>query len=221
MPQPGSFYVYPSYAQSINGSNMSSVTPGAAAAGGSAAGLGGAGIALAVAGMVMGAIGSFYGAKTEANQLRSRALSAEFEASESRLNAAGAEMDAQSILAAGAHEKGLRSLGYAQEAGAQKVATAASGVEIGNGSAAEVAASIELAKQVDMLTVTKNTVQAAGQARMQRAQLRGRALIGDVSAANLRASARTINPALAAITSLVGGGGQLAGQAASYSARGY
>lgn len=208
-----SFYVLPSWAQTGGSSRVMGFGSGPAVAGPDVSAQGSAafGAFMAASGAAEKAIGAYYGAKTQQYELNSRASTLEFEGSQSRVDAEMAEVDAQSILAAGRFDKGMRSLNYAQEAGMLKAGTAASGVEIGVGNAAEAEASLELSKRIDMLTVTTNTLQAAGQSRMRGAQLKGRALLNEASARNMRRSAKLISPGRELAKSLYGSAGQIAG----------
>lgn len=165
---------------------------------------------LQVSGALMGAIGAFYAADSAKHQLKSQALAAEFEQSMSAINARNAEADAQSVLEAGAQEIAQVTAQYGQEKAALQASTASRGVVSGVGSAAELAASVELAKQVDALTINKNRVRAAGQARMRAADMRSRGLLAGTSANNLRSSAGSINPYLAGSGSLLSAAGNVA-----------
>lgn len=181
---------------------------------GGISGLGGAGFALSAFGAAYNAVGAFFGAKSQQKQLESGALSAEHEASIANLNARAAESDAQAILAAGQRDVGLTGLRYAQEKGSSAASAAARGVQAGVGSAAEVQASIEFAKQVDQMTITADSVRSAEAQRTRATDLRNRSALSLTSARNLRRTARSINPWSSAAASLLGGGGQLASQAA-------
>jgi hypothetical protein len=190
--------------------------PSASLAGGyGAAGGGGFGSAagiLGIFGAITGAIGSFYSAKSQQSQLKSGALTAEYEASIANLNARSAELDAQTAIEAGQREAGRRSLLAGQEEGATRARIGASGTQLGVGSAAEVTASEELSNQIDALTINVNAARAAGQARMRAVSYGNQAALDRVSATNMRRTARSINPWMAAGTSLLGGASQVASQ---------
>lgn len=165
---------------------------------------------LSVAGMVTGAIGAFYAAKDQQYQARAGALSLEFQQNMAALNSRQAELDAFHILEAGAREKGLRTLRYGQIKSSARASQAARGVQAGVGSAAEIEASIDLAREMDSLAMDINTVRAAGRARRAAVDQQNRAALLGVSAANLRGTAGAINPLLSGVTSLLGGAGQVA-----------
>jgi hypothetical protein len=174
-------------------------------------GMAGAGGLVAIVGAALGAVGSFYSAKSQQNQLKSAALSADFEQSISNINARGAEQDADALIEAGHREAGRRSLVQAQQQGEAAVEQGAGGIVAGVGSAAEVQASIAFAGAQDQFDINMRAARAAGQARAQAVDQRNRGLMAGITAENLRASARTINPVLAAMTSLIGSGSSIGG----------
>ena len=185
-----------------------------------------------IAGMINGAIGSYYGAKIQQSQLRaqsdtlryqsqSQAMSLRFQKDMMQLNAELSEADAQQVLLAGEQEAGKVSRAYGRAKNANRASMAARGIQLGVGSTAEVDASIELAKQVDMLTINANRTRAAAAARMQRVNYANQALMsgvsasnvatmGEASAANLASSASSISPFGQGFSSLLGGAGTVA-----------
>lgn len=180
--------------------------------GAGAGAFGTAGTLLGIFGALTGALGSFYSAKAQQNQLKSGALTAEYEGSIANINARSAEQDAEASLEAGQREAGRRALLAGQDEGALRARVGASGVQAGVGSAAEVATSEEVANQIDMLTISSNAVRAAGQDRMRAVSYRNQAALDQVTANNMRRTARSINPWVQAGTSLLGGASQVASQ---------
>ena len=194
--------------------------------------IGDAGPIMQIAGMATQAIGSYYGAKMQQIQLRaqsdtlryqsqSQAMSLQFQKDMSTLNAELSEADAQQILLAGEREAGQISRRYGRAKSSNRASMAARGVQLGVGSTAEVDASIELAKQVDMLTINANRTRAAAAARMQRVNYANQALMsgvsasnvaamGEISASNLASSASSISPFGQAFSSLLGNAGAVA-----------
>lgn len=173
---------------------------------------------LGIAGLMTSAVGNYYALKSQQYQLRSQALSLEYEQSMSALNARNAELDAQSILEAGEREHGQLTQQYGQAKASARVSQAASGVQAGVGSAAEVQASIDYAKEADTFAIDMNTLRAANARRTQAVDLQNRAALAGVSAANVRGAAGSINPFLGSAASLLGGAGQVA-QSWAYSKR--
>jgi hypothetical protein len=107
----------------------------------------------------------------------------------------------------------------AQEIGTATAQQAANGVALGSASASEVRASIRLAAAIDKRTMNANAVRAAMAERQRGAGLRGRGMLAGASARNLRRSASSINPGLAAASSALGSGGSLLSQYSMYSGR--
>lgn len=185
-----------------------------------------------IAGMATSAIGSYYGAKIQQEQLKaqasnlryqsqSQASTLRFQKDLATLNAAMAESDAQQILLAGEREAGQISRRYGRAKASNRASMAARGVQLGVGSAAEVEASIDLAKEQDMLTINANRVRAAESARMQQTNYQTQALMsgvsannvagmGEMSASNLMSSADSISPFGGMFTSLLGSAGTVA-----------
>lgn len=164
----------------------------------------------AIAGAVQGAIGSYFNAKSQALQLESQSSSLAFQADMSRLNAVQAEFTAQQIMRAGNLKQGQVSLRAGKIKSSQRASLAARGIDLGVGSAVETIATTDLMKEIDMLTVNSETVRSAEAARLQRQNYLTQAAIQDVSSENVMASSRTISPAMAATTSLLGSASSVA-----------
>lgn len=179
------------------------------------AGYSAAGMWLAIAGGLTQAVGSFYSLKSQKLQLRSQALSADYARFAANMNARLAEREAMAIEEAGQRAAAQATMAYGQQKASQRASLAASGVQLGSGSAAELQASTEYAKEVDRLTISANAIRQAEAARRQSVNYRNDASLLGVSARNLRGSARTISPALGAGTSLLGTGGQVLNQMAT------
>jgi len=173
-------------------------------------GAGDAAIGLQVAGAVSGAVGAYYSIKANQYQAESQALALDYQKSISQINARRAEREAQSLLASGQREKGMIGLRYRQAKEAMRTRQAAGGIHGGVGSAAETLASVELAKEIDQLAVTRNAVRAANASRTGRVNELARARMAGVSASNLRSSASAMSPALGGLSSLLGSGGHVA-----------
>lgn len=169
-----------------------------------------------LAGGVMSAIGSYYQAENQKMQLKSQASAADFASRIASINARNAEADAQFAIEAGRREAALYSLRAAQQRAATTVSLGARGVQAGVGSAAEVQASNEIAKRLDLQAIDTNTLRQSQAIRRQAVNERQQALLGRASASNLRASARSIQPWAGAAGQLLGTGGQAAAIYGSY-----
>lgn len=186
-------------------------TPAAAGAGaGTAAGLADFGLVMQAFGMVNQAIGTFYAAQSQRYAARAERLNLEYQGSIADINARAAETDAQALLEAGHLEKLQSTLGFGAARAALRTRQGSSGLQAGVGSAAEVAASLEAAKEIDSLTIDRNALRAAGAARMREVNFQNQAALARVSARNIHGAAHSLSPGLAAFSSLLGGVGPLA-----------
>jgi len=179
------------------------------------------GTGVSIVGAAMSAIGTFYSLRAQQNQLESQASALEFQAEMSQIDARAAEEQAYSVLESGRYDIIRRTLAAGQELGARKARIGSRGVRSGVGSAAEEIASANLAKELDVMAINSNTL-AAAEAGFVRAQsFRTQAAVQRGSAANTRASARSISPGLAAGTSLLTSAGNIATNYAQYRRRFY
>lgn len=168
-------------------------------------GIGNASSILAVSGAITGAIGSFYAAQSQQIALKSQASSLKFQARMADINARGAEFGAQQTLLAGERAIGSYTMRAGQQKASSQASMAARGVDVSTGSAAQVHASMDLVKQIDVININANAVRQAEAQRIQAANYRTQAVMSGVSASNLTASASTISPWAAGFTSLLGG----------------
>ena len=128
------------------------------------------------------------------------------------INASQAELSAQSIQEAGKTQVQQYTMRAGQEEASQQVATAARGVDLGSASAVDQRASQDVVKQLDVLTINSNTARAAAAQRTQATNYSNESLLTNVSAQNVRASANSISPGLAATTSLLSSASGVASQ---------
>lgn len=189
---------------------------------GGMSGLAKAGTIFSIAGLLNSAIGSFYAAQSKKYQLKSQKLAAEFQKSISNINARAYEREAEYILEAGQKQIGRYTMQAGQQKAAAKASLAARGVQAGVGSTAEIMATGDIVKEIDVYTINANTVRQAEAARMQASNYRTQAAMAGVEAYNLRGASRSLQPWGAAGASLLGGAGDVAFQwAVSKSRAGY
>jgi hypothetical protein len=171
-----------------------------------------------IGGAATSAIGSYNAAASQKSALKASAGLSVANASIADSAARIAESNARvlDIAAASEIEQGQRQVGaLTLQAGklksSQRAAMAANGIDLGTGSAAEVQASAEIMKQIDVNTLTANAVRSsmgyrmqATNARTQAANARGQgsSFLSDAAARN--AAAAGINPAGSLGTSLMG-----------------
>lgn len=149
-----------------------------------------------VSSLLTGAIGSYWSAKSAKSQVESQARLSD-------INARIAELGAQQELIAGNREVGSISMQAGQLKSRQRVALSANGVDLGEGTAAELQASTDLMKEIDINTATSNAVRSAWGYRTQAVNAQNDALAK-------RATASGIKPGQAAFSSLLVGAGSVA-----------
>lgn len=149
-----------------------------------------------MAGAAISAIGSFYSSKSQASSL-------EFQADIGAINARIAELGAQQELIRGEQQVGALTLRVGKLKSKQRVALAANGVDLGEGSAAELLTSTDLMKEIDSNTLQANAVRSAWGYRTQAVSHQNDALIR-------RATAEGISPLGSAGSTLLTSAGSVA-----------
>lgn len=192
------------FTASTAGSTMASSASTAAGASG-ASGAGGFGQSLAqfsTASSITGAVSTAVGAYYDASMAKQ---SAKHTAAMATINARIAELGAQSALLQGKSEVAKLTQQAGQLKSTQKARLAANGVDLGVGNAAEIQASTDLMKEIDVNTIQSNAWRSAWG---QRAQAQNYLNQADTA----RITAKGINPYMSAATSLMGDSGQVASQ---------
>lgn len=191
--------------------------PGAAPAGDTTLGnvMFNVGVTAQIGASIISQIGAYAGVQAQQAQLEAGAATEEHRAAMDDLGAAQARQAARTVAATTARTKGRYDLRAGQEQAAARVSAAARGVAP-SGSAAEVQASLRYAQLIDNLTIDSNALNEKQALERQGLALSQRARAGRVSAANLRRSARALNPGLAAATAALQG---LAGVGGAFAQR--
>lgn len=151
---------------------------------------------LKVGGAVTGGIGAYYSAKNQVSNLK-------FQADMAGINARISELGARQELFKGQQQVGAASMKAGQVKSSQRAAMAANGIDLGEGTAAEIQATTDLVKEIDMATLEANAVRSAWGYRTQGVNYQNDALMRS-------ATARTISPYASAATSLLGSAGSVA-----------
>lgn len=167
---------------------------------------------LQVAGAGMSAVGSFYQAKSQQHSLRGQANAADYNASIQDIAARQAGVEADSVREAGQKQIGQYTMRAGQIKAGTKASLAARGIQAGVGSAAEIMQSQDLIKEIDVLAINSNAVRASEALKTQRVNAMNQAMLSRVSAQNLRAQAKSINPWLGVATSLLGSAANIGSQ---------
>jgi hypothetical protein len=149
-----------------------------------------------IAGIGMMAVGSYNQAKAQQDQ-------ANYAAQVAQNNATIAEYQAQDIERKGDEEASRLRREAAQLAGVQRNRLAAGGLDLSEGTAAELQSQTEFFSLVDQNTARSNAAREAWSKRQQGAQY-------SADAGMQRATASSISPGMAATTSLLGNAGRVA-----------
>jgi len=120
-----------------------------------------------------------------------------------RINQRGAEFTATQIGRAGQQQIGRYTMGAGQQRAGTRAALAARGATLGTGTAAEIVGSMDVIKEIDVLSMDAATVRAQEAAKMQAFNLGTQAMMADISARNIGATASTIYPGMQLWTSLL------------------
>ncbi len=185
---------------SVDTSNMN---PGQATAATSAATMRNAGMMMSVMGGINSAIGGYFAAKSQQYQDKSQALNLGYQADMAAINSRSAEYSAQSTLEAGKSQVANMTMAAGQQAASTTATMAAHGIRLGVGSAAEITASQNIVKDVNMYTIDANATRAAAQDRTQATNFSNQSLMDRTGAVNANRSASSVSPFSAMTSSLL------------------
>ena len=157
-----------------------------------------------VFGAATSAIGTYYNMRSQQNQLKMQAQNAQFQAEMSRINQRAAEFTAEQIGLEGQARSAQYTMRAGQAKASAKASLAARGATLGQGTAREIIASMDVVKEIDRLNINASTVRAQEAARLQAFNLGTQATMAGLTASNLSATAGTIMPGFGATTSLLG-----------------
>lgn len=163
----------------------------------------------AAMGAITTALGSYYAADAQKYQAKAQASALDFQKEIAKRNASAAAQQAESVQVAGRQEIGRYTAAVGQQDAQERARVGARGVVGGVGSTAEVAASNDLAKQVDVLTMQSNTVRQAAAIRAGGQNYAAQATMLGASAENMRRSAGSISTWAGPVSSLLGSAGML------------
>jgi len=157
-----------------------------------------------VFGAATSAIGTYYNMRSQQNQLKMQAQNAAFQAEMSRINQRAAQFTAEQIGIEGQARSAQYTMRAGQARASAKAGLAARGATLGQGTAREIIASMDVVKEIDRLNINASTVRAQEAARLQAFNLGTQATMQSLTASNLSATAGTIMPGFGAATSLLG-----------------
>ena len=170
------------------------------------------GLLTSVLGGVNSAIGSYYAAQSTQYQERSQASSFAFQSNMASINASREEMTAESIEEAGKSQIANYTMQAGQAKAGATASMAARGIVLGVGSAADVSASMDIEKDLNVLAINQNTTRQAWGAREQETNYQNESLIDRTSSVNALRSANSVSPIGSTVNSLLGSATQIAGQ---------
>ena len=153
-------------------------------------------VGMSAIGGLQSAVSSYYGAKSQASQLA-------FEAEMSQLNARMADRAAESVLMSGRRDVQRSRMQTAALKGRQRVAMAAGGIALDEGSALALQTATDYLGEVDANTIEANAIAQAWGHRVEATNYRN-------SAARSTSAASAVSPSSAAMPSLVGSATQVA-----------
>lgn len=170
------------------------------------------GLLTSVMGGITSAFGSYYAAKSQQYQQRSQASAFAFQSDMAAINAGRAERTAESILEAGKSQVANYTMQAGQRRAGAIATMAARGVVLGPGTTAEVTASMDIEKDLNVLAINSNATRQAWATREQATDYSNESLLDRVSSVNARRSADSLSPMAAGLTSLIGSASQIAGE---------
>lgn len=142
-------------------------------------------------------LGSYFGARSERNNLRHQAAM-------DRINAQVTELQARDAMLQGQRREQSSRLKTAALKSSQRVALAANGVDLGEGSAANILTSTDYLGEMDANAIAADAIKSAWGYKVESTNLRNRAAMSD-------ANAFGVSPGAAAGTSLLGSATSVAG----------
>ena len=177
----------------------------------------------AAAGAIVGVIGVIGQSIAGKENLKAQARTIQHEAFLANLNARAKEREESAAkdqgrleIAQVTSQAGQIKAKQETSAGARAAALTAHGVVIGEGSAGEVTATTDIAKEVEMLAINRSSIERSLAIGRQALSLRGGSLLDRISAGNLRRSASNIQPGISGGAQFISSMGQFAGQYANY-----
>jgi hypothetical protein len=170
------------------------------------------GLVTAVLGGVSSAIGTYYAAQTAQYQQKSQASSFAFQSDMAAINSSREEMTAESIEEAGKNQIASYTMQAGQQRAGAVASMAARGIALGAGSAADVVASMDVEKSLNVMAINSNTTRQAWAARQQGTNYQNESLLDRTSSVNAQRSASSTSPTASMVNSLLGSATQVAGQ---------
>ena len=214
--QPASSALQPTTPRGIAAQSQASAAADKTFAGLSPQAMQNIGMHSAAAGALVGVIGVIGQSIAGKENLKAQARTIQHEAFLANLNARAKEREVSAAKDQGRLNIAQVSSQAGQIKGKQDTNAAARGVVIREGSAGEVTATTDIAKEVEMLAINRSSIERSLAIGRQALSLRGGSLLDRISAGNLRRSASNIQPGISGGAQFISSMGQFAGQYANY-----
>ena len=154
---------------------------------------------------VSGVIDSYFSTATAKENLKAQADAYEFKAQIADINAKGAKTQMYHAYEKGEIEAANYGLRAQQTIGSTRARQGASGVKIGVGSSGEITASQKWSAERDIWSLSMNTLSQAQSFRQKAVEYGMEAQANRLSAANVRSTAKSLSPGMAALTAGIRG----------------
>jgi hypothetical protein len=168
-------------------------------------------IVASVGGSALQAVGNFYAVKAQEDQMKAQALSLDFAQQAAQFNSRLIQQQAARVEQSMQQQVGLSRMRGAEAQASARASAAARGVKVDSGSAREQQDAIELMSQIDAMTIESNIGNLISGLERSATDQSNQGLLAGVSARNIRASAKSLNPASAYLTTEIGNAGRVAG----------
>jgi hypothetical protein len=167
------------------------------------------GVSMGVAGVLGGAYSAFAGARSERLRTKSLALRLKHQEDMMRFNIRQNESQAQWLNQVFNKQYQIATLKQGAKKSTAKTSFAARGIKMGVGSTKDVFVSSEVLNTIENLTMNSNKVRKIQNQRLKGVGMGIKADMTGLSASNMFATARTIDPFMNMTTSFMTGGSNL------------
>ena len=163
------------------------------------------GVAMGAAGLIGGAYSAFAGARSEKLRTKSLALQLKHQEDMMRFNIRQNESQAQWLNAVYNKKYQIATLKQGNKKSTAKTSFAARGIQMGVGSTKDVFVSSEVINTIENLTMNSNMVRAITNQRLKGVGMDIKADMTGLSASNMFATARSIDPFMSMTSSFMSG----------------
>lgn len=170
------------------------------------------GMIMQAVGAVHTGIGAYYGARAQKLTLKAQASALEYQQRMAQLNQRIVAREAVSEFQQAQKMIGQRTMQHGQAQAQARASMAARGIQAGVGSAGEIMASMEYAKQAESMAMNAQAVRQREDMMMQRTNVATQGIMAGAQAEGLRGMADAIMPIAHLMVGLTSSGGQVLSQ---------